>query len=82
MSGEEYQGRAQEPSIALRVALVVVAVLVVLYSLVIMTRPLLGVSFVVLLFGVYLLWRFLHLAARFVRAVEQIADTLEKPNRE
>lgn len=82
MSAEKRQPRARDPSIGFRIALVSVALLAILYSLIIMTRPLLGVGFAFLLFVLYFLWRFFHLAARFVRAVEQIADSLEKSNRE
>jgi uncharacterized membrane protein len=60
-----------------RIALAIFAVLVMLYSLLIATRPLLGVFTVVGLFGTYLLWRFFHLATRFVAAVERIATSLE-----
>ncbi|MFC4448315.1 hypothetical protein [Halorussus aquaticus] len=78
MSSGQPSERAHEPSTAIRIALGVVALLVVLYSLLIATRPLLGVTFVVWLFGAYLLWRFFHLAARFVGAVERIADAMER----
>lgn len=61
----------------LRIALLVLAVLILLYSIVVATRPLLGVTLVTLLFVAYLAWRFLHLAARFVATVERIADATE-----
>lgn len=61
----------------LRIALGVFALLVVLYSLLIASRPLLGVQLVMLLFVIYLAWRFFHLATRFVAAVERIADAME-----
>jgi hypothetical protein len=61
----------------LKVVLAVVAVIVMAYSLLIATRPLLGVFTVAALFGAYLLWRFVYLASRLVRAVERIADSLE-----
>lgn len=61
----------------LRIALGLLGVLVVLYSLVVATRPLLGVVVALLLFGVYLAWRFFHLAVRFVTAFERIADAME-----
>ena len=57
---------------------VVLAVLVVLYSLLISQRVLLGVSLVVWIFGAYLAWRFFLLAGRFVRAAERIADSMER----
>ncbi|WP_137287304.1 hypothetical protein [Halorussus salinisoli] len=82
MSADEPSKRAREPSVVLRAALGVLAVLAFLYSLVIANRPLLGVTFVVWLFGAYLLWRFFYLAARFVRAVERIADAMDRPDRE
>ncbi|WP_276301406.1 hypothetical protein [Halorussus lipolyticus] len=78
MSSNEGGGRSDEPSTGLKVALGVVAVLALLYSVVIATRPLFGVSIVVWLFGAYLLWRFVLLARRFVRAVERIADAMEE----
>lgn len=53
-----------------RLALGVLAVLVLLYSLLIARRFLFGVSLVAWLFVVYLFWR-------FVRAVERIASALE-----
>ncbi|MFC7079861.1 hypothetical protein [Halorussus caseinilyticus] len=77
MPADESPTRAYEPSTGLRVALGVLALVVVLYSVVVATRPLLGVAIVVWLFGAYLLWRFFRLAARFVRAVERIADAME-----
>lgn len=82
MSEKGLQGREREPPTGLRVALVVVALLVLLYSVLIATRPLLGVSIVVLLFGAYLLWQFFYLATRFVRAVERIADAKEESSKE
>ncbi|WP_435174558.1 hypothetical protein [Halorussus sp. AFM4] len=72
--------RAREPSTALKVALGVVAFLGFAYSLLIATRPLLGALFVVWIAGFYLLWRFLHLAGRLVRAVERLADATEAPD--
>lgn len=68
---------AEGPSTGLRITLGFVALVVLLYSVVIATRPLLGVSFVVVLFGVSHLWRFLALASRLVSAVERIADAME-----
>ena len=66
-----------DESLLLRITLGIVAVFVVLYSLLISQRPLLGLLVVHLLFGAYLLWRFFHLSSRFVRAVERIADSME-----
>ena len=62
----------------LRIALAVFAVFVILYSLLIATRPLLGVVVALLLFGAYLAWRFFRLAIRFVVAFERIADAMER----
>ncbi|WP_246045699.1 hypothetical protein [Halorussus ruber] len=81
MSPDEPPRRGYEPSPNLKIALGAIALVVVLYSIVVATRPLLGVTFVVWLFGLYLLWRFFHLAARFVRAIERIADAMESPGR-
>ncbi len=58
------------------------AVLVILYSIFVMTQPLLGVTFATWLLGLYLLYRFLQFATRFVSAVERIADALERRNGE
>ena len=79
MSGVEPSpaDRAREPPTGLKVALGLLALLGLAYSLLIATRPLLGVLFVVWLAGFYLLWRFLHLAERLVRAVERIAGAME-----
>lgn len=72
MSSEDYRHRR------LHFVLGIVAVFVLLYSLLITARPLLGVEVILWLLGVYLLWRFLLLTTRFVRAVERIADALEE----
>lgn len=53
-----------------RLALGGLAVFVLLYSLLVVSRFLFGVSLVAWLFVVYLFWR-------FVRAVERIASALE-----
>ncbi|UPV74440.1 hypothetical protein M0R89_18150 [Halorussus limi] len=76
MSSQDDSVRVHEPS-RVRGALGVLAVLVLLYSVLIATRPLLGVTLVVLLFGAYLAWRTFHLAVQFVAAVERIADAME-----
>jgi len=81
MFPDEPPQRGYEPSNTLKIALGAIALLVVLYSIVIATRPVLGVTFAVWLFGLYLLWRFFHLASRFVRAIERIADAMESPGR-
>ena len=65
----------------LRIALIVLAVVILLYSVLIATRPLLGVQLVILLFFAYLIWRFYYLASRFVGAFERIADAMETPKR-
>ncbi|NHN59217.1 glycerol ABC transporter substrate-binding protein [Halorussus sp. JP-T4] len=65
----------------MKVALALLALLGLAYSLLIATQPLLGVLFVVWIAGFYLLWRFLHLAERLVRAIERIADGTEGRNR-
>lgn len=52
------------------VAIAVLAALVLLYSVLVMQRALYAVSFVLPLFLLYLVWR-------FVRAHERIADALE-----
>ena len=51
-------------------AVAILAVLVLLYSVLVMQRALYAVSFVLPLFLLYLVWR-------FVRAHERIADALE-----
>ena len=79
MSVEGNSERTRGPSPAVPGALALLSVLVMLYSLLIATRPLLGVMVVVLLFLAYLLWRSLHLAVRFVAAFERIADAMEGP---
>ncbi|USZ68168.1 glycerol ABC transporter substrate-binding protein [Halorussus salilacus] len=61
----------------LRILQALVGLLILLYSVVIASRPLLGIAVVLLLFGAYLAWQFLELAGRFVVAVERIADALE-----
>ena len=71
----------ERTSTTLRIALIVLAVVILLYSVLIATRPLLGVQLVVLLFFAYLMWQFYHLASRFVGAVERIADAMETPRR-
>lgn len=78
MSPNEGGGRSDDPSTGLKVGLGVVALLALLYSVLIATRPLFGVSIVVWLFGAYLLWRFFLLAGRFVSAIERIADAMEE----
>ena len=82
MSGREPSPAdgARDPSSALRVALGVVAILVLLYSVLILAEPLLGAMVVVWLVGFYFLWRFVHLAGRLVEAVERIADAMEAPD--
>ncbi|WP_132060707.1 glycerol ABC transporter substrate-binding protein [Halorussus amylolyticus] len=68
---------SESPRTALHVALGVLAVVVVLYSVLIAGRPLLGVSVVLGIFGAYLAWRLFGLAVRFVAAFERIADAME-----
>jgi uncharacterized membrane protein len=75
-SGPEPSG-ASEPSTATRVALGVIAALVLLYSVLVATRPLLGVLLVILVFGAYLAWRSFLLAERLVAAIERLADATE-----
>lgn len=82
MSAEDDSTRPREPSTALRACLAVVAFLVLAYSVLVATRPLLGVFVVILLYGAYLLWRSFHLAVRFVRATERVADAVEVLARE
>ncbi|UPW00472.1 hypothetical protein M0R88_18465 [Halorussus gelatinilyticus] len=77
MSAEDDPSRGREPSTGLRVALGVLGVLVLLYSVLIATQPLLGVMLVVLLFGAYLAWRWFLLGVQFVAAVERIADAMD-----
>ncbi|WP_135806296.1 glycerol ABC transporter substrate-binding protein [Halorussus marinus] len=71
MSDTDRDGRALE------LALAVVGLVAVLYSLLIAARPLAGVTVVAWLFGAYLAWRSFGLAVRFVVAVERIADAME-----
>lgn len=82
MSVEDPSDGGYEPPTALRVGLGVVAVLVLAYSFLVATRPLLGVLAVGLPFVAYLCWRSFRLAVRFVRAVERIADATEVLARE
>lgn len=77
MSSTEQEPEANQPSRAVQYGLVAVAIFVLLYSTVILTRPFFGVTVIVWMVGLYLLWRFFHLASRFVRAVERIADSME-----
>lgn len=77
MSLEDDSSRTSEPSTATQVALGVVAALVLLYSVLVATRPLFGVLLVILVFGAYLAWRWFLLGVRFVAAVERIADAME-----
>ncbi|WP_243700418.1 hypothetical protein [Halorussus pelagicus] len=77
MSGKDDSERTRKPSPVVRGTLALLSVLVMLYSLLIATRPLLGVLVVALLFVTYLLWRSLNLAVRFVAAFERIADAME-----
>jgi len=69
---DRYQSRT-----ALHVALVVLALVVLLYSLLVAARPLVGLSVVAWLFAAYLAWRLFGLAVRFVAAFERIADAME-----
>ena len=78
MSRNDVPPEARKPSTGLRTAVGVLALLVLLYSVLIATRPLLGVAVVVWLVGLYLVWKFFLLASRFVRAVERIADAMER----
>lgn len=77
MSTDDAPPRTRQSSTGLRIALGVFALLVLLYSVLITTRPLFGVAIVVWLGGLYLLWKFFLLSSRFVRAVERIADAME-----
>jgi hypothetical protein len=61
----------------LEIGLAVLAVVVILYSVVIASRPLFGVFVAVGIFAAYLLWGVLTIAARFARAAERIADSME-----
>jgi len=78
MSSTENDADAGRSPSALGLGFAVLAGLVVLYSVLILAQPLLGLSVVFWLVAVYLLWRFLELATRFVRAVERIADAMER----
>lgn len=82
MATDETPSSARTASTTLRIAGGVLALVVLLYSVVVGARPLLGVAVVVWLFGLYLLWRFLLLASRFVRAVERIADEMARSENE
>jgi len=61
------------------VALIVLSLAVMLYSLLVAARPLAGLSVTAWLFAAYLAWRLFGLAVRFVVAVERIADALAAP---
>jgi len=78
MSTSERSQGPKTPSTTLQIALGVIALIVLAYSVLIATRPLLGLSVVSWLVGLYLLWWLLTLAARFVSAFERIADALER----
>lgn len=80
MSSTETESVPSRPSDAVQFGLVAVAILVFLYSFLVLAQPLLGLAVVGLLVGLYLVWRFFHLASRFVRAVERIADSMETRN--
>lgn len=58
----------------LRVALAVLAVLVLAYSVLIVTEPLLGVVVVLVIAGAYLAWRFVYAFERIADALETVAD--------
>lgn len=71
------EGLERRRSTALRTFLVFLAAVVLGYSLLIATQPLLGVLLVLLLYFAYLTWQFLGLARRFVGALERIADSMQ-----
>jgi len=77
MSSRDGNASSENPPSPIQVGLVALAVLVILYSVFVITQPLLGLTFATWLLGLYLLYRFLLLATRFVSAVERIADALE-----
>ena len=58
-------------------AIAVVSLLTFLYAALVVQQPLLWLLLTLFLVMLYFAWQFLHVARRFVRALERIADAME-----